>query len=191
MSVYDKSLEQIQTSYNFSDLDMAKMDYTLKVFAYELSKLAFFFAFFAFIGKFSEFLVCLIALLPFRWISGGIHLKHYWSCFLFSFGFFALILALGENFIFPVSVQIISIILCNILLFLIGPVPSAKRKLMTKNHYMKMRILSSAILLIYTILYFALQNVPHHSVIYWSIILQIIQLICARLTRKGGLYEKV
>ena len=85
MSVYDKSLEQIQSSYQFTDLEMAKMDYTLKVFAYELSKLVFFFVFFAVIGKFSEFAVCLIALLPFRWISGGIHLKHYWSCFIFSF----------------------------------------------------------------------------------------------------------
>ena len=37
MSVYDKSLEQIQSSYQFTDLEMAKMDYTLKVFAYELS----------------------------------------------------------------------------------------------------------------------------------------------------------
>ena len=43
MSVYDKSLEQIQGSYNFTDLEMAKMDYTLKVFAYEFSKLIFFF----------------------------------------------------------------------------------------------------------------------------------------------------
>ena len=70
MSVYDKSLEQIQSSYQFTDLEMAKMDYTLKVFAYELSKLVFFFVFFAVIGKFSEFAVCLVALLPFRWISG-------------------------------------------------------------------------------------------------------------------------
>ena len=46
MSVYDKSLEQIQSSYQFTDLEMAKMDYTLKVFAYELSKLVFFFVFF-------------------------------------------------------------------------------------------------------------------------------------------------
>ena len=98
MSVYDKSLEQIQSSYQFTDLEMAKMDYTLKVFAYELSKLVFFFVFFAVIGKFSEFAVCLVALLPFRWISGGIHLKHYWSCFIFSFCFFAVILFMGEMF---------------------------------------------------------------------------------------------
>ena len=170
MSVYDKSLEQIQSSYQFTDLEMAKMDYTLKVFAYELSKLVFFFVFFAVIGKFSEFAVCLVALLPFRWISGGIHLKHYWSCFIFSFCFFAVI--------------------SNLLLFFIGPVPSAKRKVMTKKQYTNKRFLSSLILLVYTILYFALQNVPHRSVVFWSIILQIIQLICAKLTRKGEIYEK-
>ena len=105
MSVYDKSLEQIQSSYQFTDLEMAKMDYTLKVFAYELSKLVFFFVFFAVIGKFSEFAVCLVALLPFRWISGGIHLKHYWSCFIFSFCFFAVILFMGEMFTLPLYAQ--------------------------------------------------------------------------------------
>lgn len=101
MSVYDKSLEQIQSSYQFTDLEMAKMDYTLKVFAYELSKLVFFFVFFAVIGKFSEFAVCLIALLPFRWISGGIHLKHYWSCFIFSFCFLLLFCSWVKCLHFP------------------------------------------------------------------------------------------
>lgn len=185
MSVYDKSLEQIQSSYQFTDLEMAKMDYTLKVFAYELSKLVFFFVFFAVIGKFSEFAVCLIALLPFRWISGGIHLKHYWSCFIFSFCFFAVILFMGEMFTLPLYAQISLFVLSNLLLFFIGPVPSAKRKVMTKKQYTNKRFLSSLILLVYTILYFALQNVPHRSVVFWSIILQIIQLICAKLTRKG------
>ena len=62
---------------------------------------------------------------------------------------------------------------------------------MTKIRYDKMRVLSSLILAIYTVLYFALQNVPHRSIVFWSIILQIIQLICAKLTRKGDIYEKV
>ena len=190
MSVYDKSLEQIQSSYQFTDLEMAKMDYTLKVFAYELSKLVFFFVFFAVIGKFSEFAVCLVALLPFRWISGGIHLKHYWSCFFFRFFFFCVFLFMGEMFTLPLYAQISLFVLSNLLLFFIGPVPSAKRKVMTKKQYTNKRFLSSLILLVYTILYFALQNVPHRSVVFWSIILQIIQLICAKLTRKGEIYEK-
>ena len=124
MSVYDKSLEQIQSSYQFTDLEMAKMDYTLKVFT------------------------------------------------------------------LPLYAQISLFVLSNLLLFFIGPVPSAKRKVMTKKQYTNKRFLSSLILLVYTILYFALQNVPHRSVVFWSIILQIIQLICAKLTRKGEIYEK-
>ena len=82
MSVYDKSLEQIQSSYQFTDLEMAKMDYTLKVFAYELSKLVFFFVFFAVIGKFSEFAVCLVALLDFRRYSSETLLELFYFQFL-------------------------------------------------------------------------------------------------------------
>ena len=83
MSVYDKSLEQIQSSYQFTDLEMAKMDYTLKVFAYELSKLVFFFVFFAVIGKFSEFAVCFIAVsLDFRRYSSETLLELFYFQFL-------------------------------------------------------------------------------------------------------------
>ena len=97
---------------------------------------------------------------------------------------------MGEMFTLPLYAQISLFILSNLLLFFIGPVPSAKRKVMTKKQYTNKRFLSSLILLVYTILYFALQNVPHRSVVFWSIILQIIQLICAKLTRKGEIYEK-
>ena len=82
MSVYDKSLEQIQSSYQFTDLEMAKMDYTLKVFAYELSKLVFFFVFFAVIGKFSEFAVCLAVSLDFRRYSSETLLELFYFQFL-------------------------------------------------------------------------------------------------------------
>ncbi|MCI5731027.1 MAG: accessory gene regulator B family protein [Eubacterium sp.] len=191
MSAYSRSLDKIQTSYQFTDKEMARMDYTLKVFFYETSKLLFYFLFFLCIGKYSEFVVCLIALLPLRWISGGLHLKHYWSCFLFSFLFFSVIILALDGCVLPQEVQIILLTLCNIFLYLIGPVTSEKRKTMTLKRYQGMRYLSSGILFVYTILYFVLENVPHRSIVFWSIILQIIQLFCARLVRKGEIYEKV
>ena len=191
MNAYSRSLERIQDSYQFTDKEMARMDYTLKVFSYELSKLLFFFLFFLFTGKFTEFLVCLIALLPLRWIAGGLHLKHNWSCFLFSFLFFSLIIFGLNGCVLPKLTQIILLVLSNCFLYIIGPVTSEKRNVMTQKRYHCMRYLSTGILLIYTILYFVLENVPHRSIVFWSIILQILQLICARLVRKGEIYEKV
>ena len=83
MSVYDKSLEQIQSSYQFTDLEMAKMDYTLKVFAYELSKLVFFFRIFRChrkIFRICSLLDCFVAVsLDFRRYSSEALL----SCFIF------------------------------------------------------------------------------------------------------------
>lgn len=190
MSVYSRSLDQIQGAYHFSDNEMARMDYTLKVFSYELSKLLFFTLFFLFIGKLEEYIVCLIALLPLRWLSGGLHLKHFWSCFVFSFVFFNLIILGLEHYMLPEAVQVILLIFSNLCLYGIGPVTSSKRKTMTKRRYDSMRIISSLILLIYTAAYFVLENVPHRNIIFWSIILQIIQLFCARMVRKGEIYEK-
>lgn len=190
MSVYSRSLDQIQETYRFSKKEMACMDYTLKVFSYELSKLFFYTLFFLFIGKFEDYMICLITLLPLRWLSGGLHLKHFWSCFWFSFLFFGLIVLGLEHFILPEAVQIVLLVLCNICLYGIGPVTSSKRKTMKKKQYDCMRIFSSLILLVYTVSYLVLENVPHRNIVFWSIILQIIQLFCARMVRKGEIYEK-
>lgn len=191
MSVYNSALDKIQTSYQFTNNEMARMDYTLKVFFYETSKLLFFILFYLFVGKFPEYVACLIALLPLRWLSGGLHMKHYWSCFLFSFFLFSFIIFVLDGCVLPQNVQIFLLILCNLLLYWIGPVTSEKRKTMTRRRYLGMRYLSSGILLLYTILYFVLENVPHRTIVFWSIILQIIQLFCAKLVRKGEIYEKV
>lgn len=190
MSVYSRSLDKIQVSCQFTDTEIARMDYTLKVVFYELSKLLFFTLFYFSLGKFGEYVVCLLALLPLRWLSGGLHLKSFWTCFLFSFCFFDLIILGLADHSLPVYWELILLILGNICLYGIGPVTSAKRKTMKKKQYDCMRILSSFILLLYTILYFVLENVPHRSIIFWSIILQIIQLFCARMARKGEIYEK-
>lgn len=190
MSVYSRSLNQIQGTYHFSDKEMARMDYTLKVFSCELSKLLFFTLFFLFIGKFEEYMVCLIALLPLRWLSGGLHLKHFWTCFLFSFLFFDLIVLGLEHYVLPETVQIVLLVLCNICLYGIGPVTSSKRKTMKKKQYDCMRIFSSLFLLIYSTAYFVMENMPHRNILFWSIILQIIQLFCAKMVRKGEIYEK-
>lgn len=190
MSVYSRSLNKIQISCQFTDREIARMDYTLRVVFYDLSKLLFFTIFYLFLGKFQEYIVCLLALLPLRWLSGGMHLKSFWTCFLFSFCFFNLIILGLASCSLPLYWEIALLILCNFFLYGIGPVTSAKRKVMKKKQYDCMRMFSSAILLLYTILYFVLENVPHRTIVFWSIILQIIQLFCARMARKGDIYEK-
>lgn len=190
MSVYSRSLDKIQVSCQFTDTEIAHMDYTLRVLFYEFSKLLFFSLFFLFLGKFEEYAACLLALLPLRWLSGGLHLKNFWTCFLFSFCFFNLIILGLADCSLPIYLEMTLLILCNFCLYGIGPVTSAKRTVMSKRQYNYMRILSSSILLLYTVLYFVLENVPHRSILFWSIILQILQLFCARLARKGDIYEK-
>lgn len=53
---------------------------------------------------------------------------------------------MGEMFTLPLYAQISLFVLSNLLLFFIGPVPSAKRKVMTKKQYTNKRFLSSLIL---------------------------------------------
>lgn len=190
MSTYDKMMNRLQYTYQFSNSEIAQMDYTLKVVFYELSKFLFFSLFFLYVHKFQEFLVCIIVMLPFRWIAGGLHLKHFWSCFLFSFFFLGTTIFLFNPIEVSWEFQIISLMIGNIVFFVTGPVTSPKRKPMKKERYIRLRILSSLILFIFTIIFLTVKNIPCKNICYWVIILQIIQLFCAKLARKGDIYEK-
>ncbi len=190
MSAYEKTLTKIQSTYQFSDGEISRMDYTIRVFFYEASKILIFIGFFSFFNKLDEYVVCLLSLLPFRWLSGGLHLKNYWSCLLFSFLFFAAITNLLIYVNLAKNFQFLILLVCNIAMYWIGPVTSNKRRPTTRQRYNFMRRLSSVLLLTYTILYFTLENIPHRNIVFWSIVLQVIQLFCAKLVRKGDIYEK-
>ena len=47
------------------------------------------------------------------------------------------------------------------------------------------------LLLIYSSILILFETLPYRNVIYWVIVLQIFQLLCARIARKGEIYEEV
>lgn len=190
MSAYTKTLDKIQTTYHFTDTEISRMDYTIRVFFYEASKIFVFIAIFTLLGKLEEYVICLVALLPFRWISGGLHFKNYWSCFLFSFLFFTIITNLLIQVNVPENFQFLIFLICNVAMYRIGPVTSKYKTPMTMQRYNFLRKLASVILILYTIFTLSLENVPHRNIIFWSVVLQVIQLFCAKLVRKGDIYEK-
>lgn len=147
--------------------------------------------FFAFTGLFREFLFACMISIPLRIYSGGLHFKHYLSCFSFSFGYFILLIYGVSMISLPVYLSTILMILCSIINFCLSPIQSASRPPLPASELQRVKQ-KSFILSIYCILIILLfYQTPLASVGYWTILLHSIQLIIANLLKKGGeRYEK-
>ena len=85
LEIIKNDLTDIKNKYGYSSYDIAMVKYVLTSIFYEFSKLIIFGIFFGFLGYFKSFLVSLILLLFLRINIGGIHCKHYITCFLLTF----------------------------------------------------------------------------------------------------------
>lgn len=181
---------KIQNAYHFSDFEIAKMNYTLTVFAYEISKLILLTAFFLSIGYIKEFFISICILLPLRSISGGLHMGHYFSCLICTFLFFCIPILFLNRIILPYSVQLLTLFAATFSVFLIGPVPSKKRPLLTQKRYRITRLLSGGLMLFNSSILIYFPSFSCRNLWYWILILQAVQLMIARILRKGAVYIK-
>lgn len=187
---HNKIYKKLRIEYGFSKLEIKRIYYTITILFYELTKLILLCGLFTAIGKFPDFFICSLCLLPLRIFSGGLHMKHYVSCLIFSILFFTVpICILGKMQVSP-HWQVISLSLATIFTSLVGPVSSLNRPALSGQKYRKYMVLSCFIMSGYTLLFAFWQNIPSRNPLYWILMLQLLQLLCAKLARKGVHNEK-
>ncbi len=181
---------RIQTDYDFSDLEMQQMKYTLSVLNYELTKFILLGIVASIFGLFAEYAAAMLVLLPIRIFSGGIHFNHYSSCLLFTGLFFAVPILLRDVAV-PYGVQLFALLVCLFITYLTGPVTAEKRRPITYEKYCRFRLISSGLVLMWFLIFAIVKVFPYQNICFWMITLQSIQLLCAKFARKGEIYEKV
>lgn len=189
MATQSALYQKIQTTYDFTDFEMQKINYTISVFKCEFSKILVLGAAFAFLGIFPEFMVMMVALIPIRRYSGGIHFKRYSSCFIFTALFFALPVLLNHIVLsYPLQLAILDISIA--VTYIVGPVTAPNRPPLEYKMYQKFRLISTGLVLAWSIIIAFARVFPYQNICFWVITLQTIQLICAKPARKGDIYEK-
>lgn len=180
----------LQVELKFNSLEADKVIYGLQGLLSESSKLLIIFAISLSLGYADQVLIATIVLLSIRCNSGGLHFSHYISCFLFTSAFYITTIILSA---YPVPNTFLALgLLVSLGVFtLIGPITSTMRPRLTPAEVDKYSHRVTFLLLFYSALLILLEALPYRNVIYWVIVLQIFQLLCAKIARKGESYEKI
>lgn len=175
----------------FSTTELAKLKYIKLAFLYESSKFLVMFFLFSFLGYRNEYLISTAFLLTIRNFYGGIHLKHYISCFSFTLIFFISVMFLSESITFNHITQQWLIFAALIIAAIIGPITSSNRPSLSRRKKGFYNLCGSILLSFYFLLFVILKEFPYRNYCFWVITLQTSQLIVANFLQKGVLYESI
>lgn len=184
-----KIKQYLQNNLNYNTFEIEKIIYGLQAILSELSKLLIALIISFYFGCMDKVIVATIVLLSIRSNSGGLHFLHYISCFAFTMAFYASVIIIS---CFPLSNTCVALglqISLGIFAY-IGPITSCMRPKLKPYEIKKYSNRVIFLLLIYSILLISVETLPYRETIYWAIVLQIFQLFCAKVARKGGTDEK-
>lgn len=131
-----------------------------------------------------EYLITLIVLLSVRNFSGGIHLKHYTSCLVFTFTFILGIILVSRVLVLNPVTESLILLAAALLLFITGPVTSTNRPDLSLEQNKAFRRTGAVIILIYSVLFLCMRTLTCHDLIFWVIVFQILQLITAKMIKE-------
>ncbi|MCM1262399.1 MAG: accessory gene regulator B family protein [Butyrivibrio sp.] len=188
----DAILNKVQKEYGYSDYEIKLIKFSITGIFYDLSKTLIFLIYFSAVGKFMEFIFAAVPLILLRTKTGGIHLKKYWSCFMFSLiYFFAVIYALPTLItVHPLVVYLI-LLICAVMDYMLGPNTLSKRPAPAEDFIKKAKIQSFQVIFIVAILFFIFPDVPYLIVSFWTVVLHTVQLSIAKLLKEVKHHEEL
>lgn len=172
--------DYIRENMNLTVREQKLFVYYLKCILYDVSKLVLFLFIFSLLHLLPEFLFTFVVQFPLRTISGGLHFRHYWSCFAFSLVYLFLIIALSSKILIPFEIGVVLLLLCVIIIYQIGQVRSPSRPSLSDAELLRRKravLIATGCETIIAVLIYQTTFAP---IIYWSIILHTLQLIIGK-----------
>lgn len=133
---------------------------------------------------FIEFLVALLMLMLLRTNGGGIHCKHYTSCFILSFVMLFGSIILASHILLPGLFIKLIIIACIIIGYRNVPITSANRPAASDALIKKCKRNTLIIISCYFILICIIPNNLYNNIGFWTITMHILQLLIAKILMK-------
>lgn len=183
-------LSKIQKMYGYSDYEIAIIKYSVTALFSEFSKIIILGVMYVIMGKFDLFITFSILLIFLRLNGGGYHCRHYITCLLLT----TIVSVTAIIFLPLIDIPNYSFVLgvltiCLFITYYIGPVPSPFRpepdSLLIKQCNNKCFLTIFLFIIIVSIFNANEIITPYLIVGFWTIILHTLQLIIAKILKKG------
>lgn len=169
----------------FTTYEIELLKYFYRSIFYDLSKFLLLLLFYSILGLQMEFCIEMLILLSIRNFYGGIHFQHYSSCFMFTFIFSLMGIILAHTVLPDRHVQLMVLVIMSAVCMALKPVTAASRPELDSRKMIPYRICGACVLLLYITAFIMLQTFPYSNLCFWVIVLHTLQLIAAKLLRKG------
>ncbi len=179
--------EWLKRNYQFSDYQIAQLGHLCKTLFSEISKLLIMAVIFC--HKPDIYLVSVTFLLLLRTATGGLHCKTYLTCLLASFTYMFFCIELLPLFQLPFAIYPVLLCGCIPVNYILGPVTSDIHVPLTETRIKKGRIRAALIILILLIFTCIYPNSKYTVVCFWITIVHSLQLLYAKIRKKGAHYE--
>ena len=173
----------LKEQYEFSDYQIAQLKYFFKTVTAEFSKLAI--MAFLFRDKIGLYFFAITVMLLLRTSTGGLHCKTYWGCFGVSLGYMVLSIEILPLLTVNKLLQLVLLFICMLVNHYIGPITSAVRRPLQEHVIKRVRIQAFLIIFFYLTLTYILPETPYITAGFWVVILHTVQLIAAKILKKG------
>lgn len=174
----------------YTKKELARLRYLYLCLLHEVSKFILLYVIFFLLHMEHEYLSAIAVLLSIRNFSGGIHLNTYWGCFLFTFFFLFGAIAVSRMIVFAPAVQNLLLLTGALILFFTGPVTSDNRPKLTRRQNRIYKSIGSAVTFLYFLLFLCEETFTFRNLFFWVIVFQILQLIAAKIHKKGDHHEE-
>ena len=180
--------EFLKEQYQFSDYQVAVLGFIAKTLASELSKLLI--MGFIFRDRLGIYVTAVTVMIFLRTATGGLHCKTYISCFLVSFSYMFLAIIVMPTIPVNKVFQLILLFICMLCTYYVGPVTSTVHVPLRDGLVKRVKIQAFLFIFFFIVATYIVPENPYITVGFWVIILHTLQLVTARIIKKGDPYER-
>lgn len=176
--------KHLKEKYQLSNYQIAQIAFLFKTLLSELSKMIIMGILFH--KQLTLYLFGLFVMLFLRCSTGGLHFYTYWGCLASSTIYIGLALLVFPPIMLPISLKLVLLLLCIFICNFVGPVVSKYRPTPSKELYTRGKNTTCMFIFLYSLVLFIIPENEYLTVGFWIIILHSLQLIVAKIRKKGG-----
>uniref|UniRef100_UPI0040562C58 accessory gene regulator B family protein n=1 Tax=Agathobacter sp. TaxID=2021311 RepID=UPI0040562C58 len=177
--------QHLKEKYHLSNYQIAQLIFLAKTFFSEASKILIMGIIFH--KQLPLYFFALFIMLLLRCSTGGLHFYTYTGCLVTSVIYVWLAIVFLPNIKIPFNIKLLLLLICAIVCYHIGPVPSKYRPPFRDHFIQKCKSIVSSFIFFYSLFLYVMPESTYSTVGFWIIILHSLQLLIAKYTRKEPL----